>query len=214
MMGVNGAITLQDKHQLRFDYYCIVDPGFVRRRPDLVTRVVQERLTLFATPLVLWHIAQYFPLTNLRCRFFLIEDIQYPACRRALNKQELLAAHPSADLVLFKEALPLGFSFDIRRGTFDGGTVAYTGLQVLTSLGFNKILLHGLDLMNSARTPRFYETKEDMQPSSLDDDFNTLIEPSFRHAAPLLKNRGIRVLNLSPHSALGARSLRNTIGGH
>src|SRR5471032_3266723 len=53
VMGVNGAIALQDKQPVRFEYYCIVDAGFVRKRPDLVARVVQQKLTLFVTPLVL-----------------------------------------------------------------------------------------------------------------------------------------------------------------
>lgn len=204
VMGVNGAIALQDTHPVRFEYYCIVDAGFIRKRPDLVARVVQQKLTLFATPLVLWYIAQYFPLSQFRCRVFLIEDIQYPACKRALQKHELLSTHASPDLVLFDEEPALGFSFNIRRGIFDGRTVAYTGLQVLTSLGFNTIFMHGLDLLNAAQTPRFYETKESMQPSALDRDFSSFIEPSFRHAAPLLSRRGVRVVNLSAQSALGS----------
>lgn len=204
VMGVNGAIALQDKHPIRFEYYCIVDAGFIRKRPDLVARVVQQKLTLFATPLVMWYVAQYFPLSQIRCRIFLIEDIQYPAGKRALLKHELLPTHASPDLVLFDEEPALGFSFNIRRGIFDGRTVAYTGLQVLTSLGFTHIVMHGLDLRNAAQTPRFYETKENMQPSALDGDFNSFIEPSFRHAAPLLSRRGVRVVNLSAHSALGS----------
>ncbi len=60
-MGVNGAIALQDRHDVRFAYYCIVDAGFARNRPDLVVRIVQQRLILFTTPLVMWYIAQYFP---------------------------------------------------------------------------------------------------------------------------------------------------------
>jgi Kdo-III transferase WaaZ len=204
VMGVNGAIALQDKYPVRFEYYCIVDAGFVRKRPDLIARVVQQKLTLFTTPLVLWYIAQYFPLSQFRCRVFLIEDIRYPACKRALLKHELLSRHAGKDVVMFDEEPALGFSFNIRRGIFDGRTVAYSGLQVLTSLGFNTIFMHGLDLLNAARTPRFYETKENMQPSALDGDFNSFIEPSFRHAVPLLNSRGIRIVNLSSESALGS----------
>ncbi|TKC88820.1 hypothetical protein FAZ69_13850 [Trinickia terrae] len=203
-MGVNGAIALQDTHQVQFDYYCIVDAGFVRNRPDLVARVVQQKLTLFATPLVMWYIAQYFPLSQLRCRIFLVEDIQYPAGKRALAAEELSSVHPESDLVLFDNARSLGFSLNIRRGTVDGRTVAYTALQILAWLGFNDINLHGLDFVNASRTPRFYETLENMQPSALDANFRAVIEPSFRHAAALLKARGVRVANLSADSALGA----------
>lgn len=204
VLGVNGAIALQDKHRLRFDYYCIVDSGFVRKRPDLVARIVQEPLVLFATPLVLWHIAQCFALERMRCRIFLIEDVLRPVRRRALSMRELFSAQPSAELVMFDEQRALGFSLNVKRGAFDSRTVAYTGLQVLTSLGFKEIFLHGLDLRDAAHTPRFYETRADMQPTALDRHFTPFIEPSFRHAAALLKQRGVRVMNLSAASALGA----------
>ncbi len=42
-----------------------------------------------------------------------------------------------------------------------------------------------------------------MQPSALDEHFDTYIEPSFRYAAALLKSRGVRVVNLSARSSLG-----------
>jgi hypothetical protein len=202
---------------VRFDYYCIVDSGFARNRPDLVARVVQQPLVLFATPLVLWYIAQYFPLDQMRCRVFVIEDVQYPAGKRALRGRDLRTAHARSDLVLFDEERVLGFSLDVRHGVFDGRTVAYAGLQVLHSLGFDLAYLHGVDLRNASATPRFYETGGDMQPSALDRHFSAEIEPSFRQASALLKERGMRVVNLSVDSALDAdifekRSWHSLIG--
>ena len=217
VMGVNGAIALQDKHDVRFDYYCIVDAGFARNRPDLVVRVLQQPLILFATPLVLWYIAQYFPLNSMRCQVFVIEDVQYPAGKRAVCGRDLSASHARSDFVLFDEERVLGFSLDVRHGVFDGCTVAYAGLQVLHSLGFNIVFLHGVDLRNASRTPRFYETGGNMQPSALDRNFCAHIEPSFRQASALLKQRGVRVYNLSMDSALDAeifekRSWHSLIG--
>ncbi|MFC0399836.1 hypothetical protein [Paraburkholderia rhizosphaerae] len=203
VMGVNGAVALQDRYDVRFDYYCIVDAGFARNRPDLVARIVQQSLILFATPLVMWYIAQYFPLDQMRCRIFVIEDVQYPAGQRALSGRDLHTAHTCADdLVLFDEERVLGFSLDMRQGVFDGRTVAYVGLQVLNSLGFDTVFLHGVDLRDASRTPRFYETSTDRQPSTLDRHFDAFIEPSFRQAAALLRRRGVRVVNLSVNSAL------------
>ena len=40
-------------------------------------------------------------------------------------------------------------------------------------------------------------------PTRLDAEFASLIEPSFRHAAEVLRARGVRVENLSRVSALG-----------
>lgn len=201
-MGVNGAIALQQQG-VHFDYYCIVDSGFVRQRPDLVERVIGEPLVLFATPLVLWYIAQHFAIERMRCRVFLLDDMLFPAGERARTVDELRAAHGGGALALFDAAETLGFSLDIRHGVFDGRTVAYAALQVLASLGFGRIFLHGVDLVDAAQTPRFYETREAMQPSHLDRHFHRHIEPSFRHAAALLRGRRVQVMNLSMRSALG-----------
>jgi len=203
-MGVNGAIALQDQYDVRFSYYCIVDTGFVRNRPDLVERVIAEPLTLFATPIVIWHIAQQFHPEHMRCRIFLLDDMQFPAGQRAIDTSELRAAYGEASLALIDSSRPLGFSLDIRHGVFDGRTVAYAGLQILASLGFGSIALHGVDLTNASRTPRFYESGADMQPCYLDANFRDFIEPSFRAASRLLAGRGVKVLNLSMQSALSA----------
>jgi KDO transferase-3 len=203
VMGVNGAIALCDRYDLRFDYYCVIDAGFVRNHGELVDRIVAEPLTLFATPTVLWHIAQRCTPSRMRCRVFLLDEMLFPAGRGALDPAQVRAAHGPASLAWFDAARPLGFSLDIRRGVFEGRTVAYTGLQVLASLGFRHIYLHGLDLVDAARTPRFYEQPGTMQPSQLDTHLRDVIAPSFRHAGALLRRRGVSVTNLSMRSALG-----------
>lgn len=207
VMGVNGAIALRRKTQVRFDYYCIVDVGFVRDHGELVDEIVAQPLTLFATPYVMWHIAQRCAPSHMRCRVFLLDEMLFPAGQGALDPAQLstrlLAARDAAALAWFDAPRSLGFSLDIRRGIFEGRTVAYTGLQVLASLGFRDIYLHGLDLVDAARTPRFYEQAGAMQPSQLDLHLRDTIEPSFRHAAALLRERGVRVTNLSLQSALG-----------
>ncbi|CAB3784113.1 hypothetical protein LMG28688_01801 [Paraburkholderia caffeinitolerans] len=205
VLGVNGAIALTERQGVRFDYYCIVDTGFVRSRPDLVERVIREPLTLFATPLVLWHIAEQIGLERMRCRVFLVDDMLFPAGRRAPRVRELRETYDARTLALFDAPRPLGFSLDLRRGVFDGRTVAYAGLQVLAALGFKRLYLHGVDMVDARRTPRFYEEgAASMQPSYLDENFQDFIEPSFRHASALLARRGVDVRNLSMHSALGA----------
>ncbi|HKT98712.1 MAG TPA: hypothetical protein VJS30_19640 [Paraburkholderia sp.] len=204
VLGVNGAIALTERQGVRFDYYCIVDTGFVRRRPDLVERVIGEPLTLFTTPLVLWHVAERIGLENIRCRVFLVDDMLFPAGRRAPRVRELREMYDARTLALFDAPQPLGFSLDLRRGVFDGRTVAYTGLQVLAALGFKRLYLHGVDLVAAKHTPRFYEeTVSNMQPSYLDENLRDFIEPSFRHASMLLARRGVEVRNLSMESALG-----------
>ena len=202
-IGVNGAIALCERGPVKFDYYCMIDTNFIKKRPDLVARILALDLTLFITPLILWYILQRFPLSALRCKIYLMEDVREPTFLRARGSAELQQL-ADQDICQFDADSVLGYSFDITRGFFDSKTVAFTALQVLTWLGFKDIYIHGLDLSNTRTQPRFYETRESMQPSSIEQDFAGYIEPSFKKAQPLLAARGVKVINLSPASALDA----------
>lgn len=202
VMGMNGSIALADRHALRFDYYCITDTGFIRKRPALLAKIVSRDLLLFTTPVCLWHILQYFPAASLACRFFLIERVGQPALLPTYSAAEAVA-RADGTLTLFDAARGLGYSADIGRGVFPGGTVAYESLQILAWLGFNDIYLHGIDLGNAASTPRFYETSDDTLPTTLHKQLTHEIAPSFRQAAAILRAKGVKVSNLSLISALG-----------
>jgi len=208
VMGVNGAIALADRHPVRFDYYCFNDTGFVRARPDLVRRVVAQELLLFTTPLCLWHVLQRVPAAALGCRLFLIENPQRRALLPARTMAEVRRDHPDTELAIFDLDRALGFSHDIRKGVFDVGTVAYTALQVMAWLGFSEIVLHGVDLVNAATAPRFYETPADRLPTTLDRYLPDHILPSFTRAAALLGESGVQIANLSRHGALSAGPFR------
>lgn len=205
VMGVNGAIALTDRAPIRFDFYSILDAGFVRQRPDLARRIVARDLVLFVTPTVLARLLDMFPMSAFACRFYLVDDIYKRAMQPALTPSALRADDQvSASAAFFGGPQSrLGYSFDIDHGFFHGGTVAYFALQVATWLGFNEIYLHGLDLRDAAQTPRFYETDGKRAPTLLDVEFADLIEPSFRGAGEVLRARGVQVANLSLQSALG-----------
>lgn len=204
VIGVNGAIALLERAPIQFSYYCILDAGFVRLRPDLARRIVACDLVLFVTPIVLARLLETFPDRAFRCRLYLVDDIVNRALQPA-SSREALRADPAlaARAAFFDEGECLGYSFDIDNGFFHGGTVAYFALQVATWLGFTEVYLHGIDLRNAATTPRFYETMETRMQTRLDVDFAGMIEPAFRHASKVLRRRGVRVINLSRDSALG-----------
>jgi hypothetical protein len=204
VMGVNGAIALTDRHPIAFDTYCFNDTGFVRARPQLVRRIVTQDLLLFTTPLSLWHVLQQVPADDIRCRLFLIENPQFRARLPQRSVQAVLANAPAGALTLFDEARVLGFAHDIRQGLFDAGTVAYSALQIMAWLGHTEIVLHGVDLQDAAKVPRFYETPADTLPTTLDQYLPHHILPAFTAAANLLAGQGVRIVNLSPHSALVA----------
>ncbi|VVE62424.1 hypothetical protein PCA31118_01007 [Pandoraea captiosa] len=205
VMGVNGAIALSARAPVKFDYYCILDAGFVRQRPDLARRIVARDLVLFVTPVVLARLLDMFPTSAFGCRVYLVDDIFKRGLEAARTTSTLRGdARVAASASFLSDDSQIGFSFDIDNGFFHGGTVAYFALQVATWLGFTEMYMHGLDLRDASQTPRFYETMQTRAPTRLDAEFTTLIEPSFRHAAEVLRARGVRVENLSPTSALGA----------
>ncbi len=71
------------------------------------------------------------------------------------------------------------------------------------SPGWASILssVSGLDMTNFNQ-PRFYETQQEKLPSYPATKVDTLVMPSFAHAAQVLQQRQIRVINFSPESAV------------
>lgn len=207
VMGVNGSIALRARQPaLRFHYYAMLDAGFVKKRRDLVAEVLSQDLVLFVTPEVYRWIALLFDPRAVRCRIALFEEVHQRAQRPRATPQDLQAQlGGDQELVLFDAHHPMhahGFSLNAARGLFGGGTVAYTSLQLLAWLGARTIYLHGLDLTATAG-PRFYERAGAQLPTALDRQFAGHIEPAFRQAGKLLRERGIQVYNLSPQSRLG-----------
>ncbi|HLR78468.1 MAG TPA: hypothetical protein VK062_05385, partial [Burkholderiaceae bacterium] len=203
-MGVNGSILLQDRADIDFPFYCLIDRTFVRNRPDVVDRIVSEQgRVLFVTPDVVRYICDYVPLDRIRCRICLIEDIAEAAYKPACSPASLKALQAAGrDILVFDEQVPLGFSFDPCVGWFDADTVAYVALQVAVWGGARRVYFHGLDIKGAASAPRFYHEGNRPLGSRLEQNFDRLIEPSFRQAVAHLRDRGVDVYNLSPDSAL------------
>lgn len=203
-MGVNGAIALARKFDLKFKYYCIIDQNFVRDRIELVREIVSRDLTLYVFPEVLRYIMQGVPQDQIRCRICVIELISERAYQRTAAPamlKRIAAATPDVQLLDAKQGL--GYSFDASLGVFDADTVAYAALQVLMSSGARQVYVHGLDL-TVQHGLRFYDEGANPQTSRLARKFAHLIEPSFRFASAQWRARGLSVFNLSPVSALSA----------
>lgn len=200
-MGVNGSILLQDKADIEFPYYCLIDRTFVRDRTEVVKRIVSEDRILFAAPDIVRYIYEFIPAHEIRCRICLVEGISEPAYKPKCTPESLRAMQSAGhDVVVFDEAVPLGFSFDPAVGWFDADTVAYTALQVAVWGGATRVYLHGLDINSAPSGQRFYNEGAKPLPTRLERNFATLIEPSFRQAVRQLQQRGIQVFNLSPVS--------------
>lgn len=199
-MGVNGAIELAQRFSLNFDYYVISDYTFVTERSGIVTQVLSDKKTiLFTTPKCLLYIYKTLGSSAVRCRICVIELIGQ---KYNQSKDDSLEAARNVSEVMVSSDPSIGFSQHIGKGVYEGGTVAYVGLQVAAHLGYKKIYLHGIDLGNADKTPRFYETWDDRAKTNLVKELDSVILPSFKMAAPVLQSRGISVYNLSPQSSL------------
>lgn len=200
-IGVNGAYHLRDK--VVFSYYVIVDRGFVENRFDIVGKVLDDpELTLFTTVHCLNDILNCVGVDKIKCRLAIIEDLSYKIFRKSVVPAEYaLNFNDNKGLSVYPTDPLSGFSWDIRQGIFDAGTVAYWALQIAVWLSSNRILLAGVD-MNNFSSPRFYENENNKQKSFLGENFTQVIKPAFLNASSELNHAGIKVYNLSMNSGL------------
>ncbi|MBU1285727.1 MAG: lipopolysaccharide core biosynthesis protein [Gammaproteobacteria bacterium] len=96
----------------------------------------------------------------------------------------------------------IGFSRDMDKGYFSCRTIPYAGLQLAHHLGFNQVILVGVDLDSSQG--RFYEQGAAAMPSRLDGDYEDYIEPCFKLMAQRVVGPTFQVYNLSAKSRLPA----------
>ncbi|WP_437889122.1 sugar glycosyltransferase [Phytobacter sp. V91] len=200
VMGVNGAYSLAQ--DVAFTLYLIVDMEFFDKRSDLVESIIADPgILLFTT---MHGIAKILDrhATRLKCRLALIEDACYKIYQPKVADEMKWQTWQHRESIRFcADRQDIGFSTDIREGIFDAGTVVYWALQILCFMGFETILISGLD-MNNFQQPRFYETAENKLPSYLENKVDNLVIPSFAHAAKIMKENKSSVLNFSLNSAV------------
>lgn len=195
-LGVNGALSMPS---VSFSWYVIIDRNFVIKRLELVKSLVARAdMIVFCAYTSLESICSYIPWDEIRCQFKIFETSSSTRIRRFM--EPTMPIKPNDEHYYWYNEI--GFSDDLDRCLFDYGTVAYPALQIACILGYKEIYIAGLD-MNNFSTPRFYETPEDKLSTRLDLDFDD-ISRSFDTAQSYCKKNNIRVINLSPTSAINA----------
>ncbi|OFC63729.1 sugar glycosyltransferase [Candidatus Erwinia dacicola] len=206
-MGVNGSWFLSDK--INFKFFVIVDMTFIDQRLSMIEEVISDPdLLFFTTVHGIVKIIDHFGQFAISCQVAIIED----ACMKifqptVFNHEISLHWQHEKSVRLWKEDKSIAFNHDIRKGIFDAATVVYWSLQIIQFIGFNRVIIAGLD-MNNFQQPRFYEKKDDISPCYLESQFTALIKPAFIHARNELESKEIEVLNLSLHSALDSSIFR------
>lgn len=94
----------------------------------------------------------------------------------------------------------IGFSRNFAAGYFSCRTIAYTAIQLACYLGFNRIIMVGMDLRSSLGN--FYDPTGARERSRLDEDYEDLILPHFTWMAKRALGPDFQVFNLSLNSRL------------
>ncbi|MCS3434146.1 sugar glycosyltransferase [Klebsiella sp. BIGb0407] len=200
-MGVNGAISLQAG--INFNFYVVIDMTFIDQRQSIIKEIIsREDLYFFTTAHGILKIVNKFGHHKIKCNICLIEDACYRIYQPAISENKIKEQYQKSPDVMFdKNNECIAFNKDIRTGIFDSGTVAYWALQIIYYLGFQRVIIAGLD-MNNFNQPRFYEASNDQLPSFLEEKLNSFIIPSFSLASCIFKEKNVSVVNLSKHSAI------------
>lgn len=106
---------------------------------------------------------------------------------------------PYEGVHLVKSAGPEGLSGSLENGLYHGNNSGYAALNLAVCLGANPIYLLGFDLNAGARGLDHFHSGYPMKTP--DYKVRRYIE-NFMRLAPMLKERGVDVVNLSPCSAL------------
>nr|VUD33528.1 lipopolysaccharide core biosynthesis protein RfaZ [Raoultella sp. NCTC 9187] len=201
VMGVNGAFSLEGK--LSFSLYLIVDMEFFDRKPDVISAIVSNpQILFFTTAHGITKIIERIGMENILCRLALIEDACYKIYQPRVASKDIRARFSEFNTIIFHERIDnIAFSIDIRKGIFDAGTVAYWALQIIAYLGFDKVIIAGLD-MNNFNQPRFYENDANKLPSYLESKVTTLIFPALALASQYMQSSEIDIINTSITSAV------------
>lgn len=207
VLAMNGSILrCTDEGIVPFFYLCD-DPGFVRNRPVLARQGASQALNLAMSLHCFQALHGFAPDVLSGKSLYLLERANRMQGQAVLSDRAYAwSVRKDPDLLcgfslLHNKPNRIGFSFNMGKGYFGARTIPYASLQLALHLGFSQVFIVGMDLNTSLG--RFYEAGEKAIPSTLDEDYDDYILPSFaltREKAFL--ERGVRVFNLSANSRL------------
>lgn len=204
--GVNGAIALAKQQNLKFDFYVIVDSDFIKMHFDMVHNIIQTKTHLLLSSQNINLICERDPKLLHDANIYILDDLNARYNVPSLNPAEFEQwAEQDLDLILhprIKSQDRVGFSKNIEKGIFGGGTVVFDAVQVTYYIGYKNVFILGMDLGFSGKQPRFYNEGKKTCHSSLDKYYETVIKPSFEVLTEFCKTENFAVYNLSPTSRL------------
>lgn len=199
---VNGSILWARDHDVRPRFYVVSDPGFVRRRLDLIELATRQADTVCLTVRCLFESLRQEPQLFAGARLMVFDNINQPFGRSVYTRSEMASnAMVRLDEQNTYEGRYIGISTDLSAGIFAGGTVVLAAAQVALALGYGELQFLGLDMKQNGGQPRFYEEHKP-EPSFIDRNFDGLILPSFAMLRRHCDSAGVALSNWSPDSAI------------
>ncbi len=207
VIAMNGSILKCEADSIQPQFYLCDDPSFIESRCSLAEKGVGQARSTAMTADCYDQLLTRAPACLADKSLFLMSRVNR-ANRRAIISDKRFAwsirndPHLHSDFSLV-HAKPnrVGFSTKMTKGYFGSRTIPLAALQLACHLGFNQAFLLGVDLNPSSG--RFYEEGDEALPSTLDEDYDDYILPSFRFMAEKIVSPGkFEVFNLSNNSRL------------
>ena len=199
---VNGSILWARQHGVKPRVYIVTDPGFVRRRLDLIKLAAELSDTVCLSTRCLFETLKQDPTLFTGRKLLLVGNINQPYGREVYTRREM-QANPfiKLDPVRMFEERYIGISRDLEFGIFAGGTVVIGAAQVGLGLGYSDLQFLGLDMTHGGTPARFYQEAKP-EPSFINRNFERLILPSFEVLRDVCDEIGVTMSNWSFDSAV------------
>jgi len=199
---VNGSILWASQHDIKPLFYIVTDPGFVRRRLDLIKLAAERAEAVCLSTRCLFEALNQDPTLFVGRKLVMLGNINQPYGREVYTRQEM-AANPLVKLDPWRmfEDRYIGISRDLDFGIFAGGTVVIGAAQVALGLGYYDLQFLGLDMTHEQTAARFYQEAKP-EPSFINRNFERLILPSFESLRAVCDEIGAEMTNWSFNSAV------------
>jgi KDO transferase-3 len=211
-VAMNGSIKRLVEENIPPLFYLCDDENFVQSRPDLAVLGARHAQHVAMKLKCFQVLHEFYPEVLQGKHLYLLERVNRHHDRKALSDRRFAwSIRNDPDFVsrfsLFRQKINrIGFSRNMQKGYFVGRTIVYAATQLAYFLGFRRIFIVGMDLKASAG--RFYEQPQNALPTTLDEDFNKFILPSFKIMKEnIIDKEDFKVFNLSPDSRMPASVL-------
>jgi len=194
VIAMNGSVALTAACGIKPFFYVCTDKSFRDQQPELFATALcdSERLALWPEQFAGADIP-----AGTEC--YPLHKADNPGVLDGLRGHG--ASHVCSRALWSKRARSIAFSKDLSSGYYDARTVAYVALQLAYHLGFEQVLMVGVDLDQSLG--RFYENGEgECSPCGLDQHWDSRILPSLALMAEHVVNEHFQVYNLSAVSRI------------